>query len=435
MNNENIISKIKVIKNSEYEKLVNFNGNLLIPIHRWFNIKEGYSKALIKNLIRRFNIQQSDLIMDPFTGSGTTLLAAKEKGINGIGFEINPFLAFLTKLKLTDFTQEERKELLEELKKIKKINFKPSISPPKLSISNKLFGNRLNEIMMLKEYILSISNIKKRDFLFLALLTILEDVSIAKKDGNGLKYPKNKMPKEVLPTFISKLYTMIQDLQFSDCSYVENYLFSEDVRNLYDLINNKKNLVTTDLINNVNIDYIKNFNDKISLIVFSPPYMNCFDYTEVYKMELWFGDFIKDYDELKILRNRSLVSHLNTRLEKRRLLNDRYINFFTSRINKQKLWNRKIPLMIEGYFEDMWITLKGLYKLLKPGHYCVIVVGNSAYGNIAIPTDLILGNLGLKVGFTECKIEVARHLGTSSQQYKKVKNINFLRESLVILKK
>ena len=103
--------------------------------------------------------------------------------------------------------------------------------------------------------------------------------------------------------------------------------------------------------------------------------------------------------------------------------------------NIKDLWSRKIPYMIEGYFEDMRKTLKGLYELTKPDGYCIIVVGNSAYGNIAIPTDLILGNIGLNIGFKICNIEIARHLGTSSQQYKKINNRNMLRESLVILKK
>jgi len=91
--------------------------------------------------------------------------------------------------------------------------------------------------------------------------------------------------------------------------------------------------------------------------------------------------------------------------------------------------------MIQGYFEDMWLVLKGLYQFLSPNRYCVIVVGNSAYGNIAIPTDLLLGNIGIDMGFKSFEVEIARHLGTSSQQSRRVNEKNILRESLVILKK
>lgn len=39
--------------------------------------------------------------------------------------------------------------------------------------------------------------------------------------------------------------------------------------------------------------------DSIEGIIFSPPYANCFDYTEIYKLELWFGKFVSEYSDLK----------------------------------------------------------------------------------------------------------------------------------------
>lgn len=428
-------NKIEVIESPKYKELVNFSRNLCIPIHRWFDIKEGYSRDLIVNLVDRFGVRKGDFIMDPFAGSGTTLLAAKEKGINSLGFEINPFLAFLSKVKLTEFTIEEIGHLKKDLQKIARLDFKPSLTPPKLSISKKLFGERLEKLLMLKEYILSIPEPKKRDFFFLTFLSILEATSIAKKDGNGLKYPKNKVPAEVMPTFVKKAEEMLVDIETYKLKRAKTHLFQEDVRNLYDVLSGNYFLDRKDIIHNLSIREVPNFRNKISLVVFSPPYMNCFDYTEVYKMELWFGDFVTTYPELKRLREQTLVSHLNTTLAKRRLLRDKYVSTFVEMVSKKKLWNKKIPLMIEGYFEDMWKVLKGIYELLKKNHHCIIVVGNSAYGNIAIPTDLLLGNIGLEIGFEECKIEVARHLGTSSQQYKKINNKSMLRESLVVLKK
>ena len=160
--------------------------------------------------------------------------------------------------------------------------------------------------------------------------------------------------------------------------------------------------------------------------------MNCFDYTEVYKMELWFGDFIKNYSDLKVLRNNSLDSHLNKYLNKSKL-NNNYVDIFINNTSNKDLWSPKIPLMINGYFADMQKVLRGVHSLLKKNGVCVIVVGNSSYGNIVIPTDAILAKIGLNIGFKKCWIEIARKLGTSSQQYKKINNPSFLRESLVIL--
>ena len=50
--------------------------------------------------------------------------------------------------------------------------------------------------------------------------------------------------------------------------------------------------------------------NSISGCIFSPPYANCFDYTEIYKLELWFGEFVKNYSDLKQLKKSSLRSNL-----------------------------------------------------------------------------------------------------------------------------
>ena len=113
----------------------------------------------------------------------------------------------------------------------------------------------------------------------------------------------------------------------------------------------------------------------------------------------------------------------------------REITPFVNIIKMKKLWSKKIIDMIINYFFEMNLLLSMFYKLLSKNGKCVIVVGNSAYGNIAIPTDDILRKLAKKIGFKKNYIIKARKLGTSSQQYKKVDDPKKLRESLVILSK
>lgn len=403
------------IKNvPEYSSLVNFSENFELPRHRWFNIKEGFSAEIIKRLIKRFDGNKQDLVFDPFSGSGTTLVASKELGISSLGFEVNPFLAFVGKNKLYN----KKIDLSQHVDKIKDLKIRNDLEPPKLSISEKLFGNELNKVLSIRDYIKNVSNESEKDLLKLVFLCSLEKASIAKKDGNGLKYPKNKVPLSIIELMSKKINEVEEDINNHPFEESESQIFNEDVRKLEDFIPSK----------------LKKYKEEVTLCLFSPPYMNCFDYTEVYKMELWFGDFIKEYSDLKILRNLSLDSHLNKSFNKDYSLN-KYSDFFSEIVAKKDVWSKKIPFMIKGYFNDMRRTLKGIHLLLKERGKCVIVVGNSAYGNIAIPTDLILGQIGLELGFRKCDIEVARKLGTSSQQYKKINDISILRESLVILEK
>ena len=59
-----------------------------------------------------------------------------------------------------------------------------------------------------------------------------------------------------------------------------------------------ENPAISHVITGENSNFGKNLNDeKMSTILFSPPYANSFDYFEIFKLELWMGEFIKDYAE------------------------------------------------------------------------------------------------------------------------------------------
>ena len=92
---------------NKYKKLVNFDTNQNYPRHSWFDIKEGYSTDLVKNVLLDLNIKREDgYIMDPFSGSGTSVLASSILGYQSIGIEVNPFLYFLSKIKCVNYSNK-----------------------------------------------------------------------------------------------------------------------------------------------------------------------------------------------------------------------------------------------------------------------------------------------------------------------------------------
>lgn len=85
---------------------------------------------------------------------------------------------------------------------------------------------------------------------------------------------------------------------------------------------------------------------------------------------------------------------------------------------------------------DMAEVIKAIHIVLKPSARCVIVIGNSAYGGVIVPTDAILAVIAERVGFRVEKLAVARSLTTSSQQRHHLNGRDeFLRESILILSK
>ena len=178
--------------------------------------------------------------------------------------------------------------------------------------------------------------------------------------------------------------------------------------------------------------------NTLDLVLFSPPYANCFDYTKIYYLELWFAGFVNSTNDQKNIRMKSLRSHCHATWPERYTsfnlpeLNDQIIPL----LRQQKLWTNRIPDMLNGYFADMEEALRQIYYSLKNKGHCAIVVSNSAYAGIVIPTDVFLAMIAEKIGFKVQEIAVERLIITSSQQYKKTEHVRkYLRESIVKLEK
>jgi DNA modification methylase len=410
--------------NATYISQVNYSDDLKKPYQRWYRYKEGFSIELVKRLIKEQAEKPSGIILDPFLGSGSTLIGANEMGYKGIGFEVNPFSYFLSVVKLRNYTLEERdlfKELFPQV--LQKDNSEYPL--PKLSFAENVFNEEVKKkLMVIKNNIISLQtegiNQNVVDLLKLGWLSSLEELSNYRKAGNGLK--KRKLKNPVI-------------LTEEDVIYKLDHIYSS----IYNDLKFSKVDRDVEIYNNTCIDMDRFVSkDSITGIIFSPPYANCFDYTEIYKLELWFGDFVSNYEELKLLRKSSLRSHLNANLNEdlENLYTLPLLNEIVNEVETKKLWDKKIPTMLRLYFHDMFRVIEKCYSLLEKGGFCNIVVSNSSYGGVVVPTDLLFTIFAERLGFEVNRIEVARYIITSSQQYNITKNQkNFLRESVICLKK
>jgi len=423
---------IRVEKDSNLENLVNYSPKSDFPIHRWFKYREGYSIDLISSLID----DKDTKILDPFCGCGSTLIGSKIKNQDAIGIDINPISVFVSKVKTENYSENDLNNIKIYSNSILNSNSLKTVQRPALKILDKAFHHEiLGQLLRLKWRIDHIDDEKSRNFIFLAFISVLESLSNTFKEGNGLKYrftkrtPKGyiKIPLEqwyetnlpvdkidyVNTTLKEKINLMINDVQKSDDSSSEIKVIKGDAQKIS--------------------KYVEK--DSINLTVFSPPYCNCFDYYEIFKLELWLGGFVESYKDLKCERKLALRSNTNADLS-RPVENYDPLETIVNLINEHDIWNKKIPSLIRGYFTDMDKTLQEILKVTKRNGRCIIIVGNSAYGGVLIPTDLILAKIAELRGFEIEKIVVARHLTTSSQQKKKLEDVkDYLRESLVCLKK
>ena len=69
-------------------------------VHGLHEYKGKFNPQVAKALLNIFRVQRGQCVLDPFCGSGTTLVECAHLGATGIGLDINPFAVFLAGAKL-----------------------------------------------------------------------------------------------------------------------------------------------------------------------------------------------------------------------------------------------------------------------------------------------------------------------------------------------
>lgn len=412
---DSLVEKYPVTKDEFYEKLVNFKTNREQPIHGWFDYKQGYADALVQNLLDYSDLNDSDYVLDPFTGVGTTQVSAQQKGYKSIGIDINPIASLAAKTKTHKYTDSEIDAIQSTLDSIKDCYITTKAVPKYKKLTEIFTESQLDKVLKIKGFYESINDLTLQNFFRLAYISIIEPVSNRVKDGNGIKISRTKkIIDDVFGYYEDKCRQMLGDIRhqrYCEATVIEGSLLDDRVFNEV-----KKH--------------------QIGSIIYSPPYANCFDYLEVYKMEVWLGGFVEDYDGFAKYRDIALRSHVNSKFSLDIKNQNSKVDTIADFIGTYNIWNKNIPSMLKGYFDDMHEIIRRSYAVSRSGALCAIVVANSGYKGVVIPTDLLLADIAVSVGYKVDKIIHARNIRSSSQQMAELQAAGgLMRESIILLRK
>jgi len=210
---------------------------------------------------------------------------------------------------------------------------------------------------------------------------------------------------------------------------------ADNIRIIKEDLESKPLLVKSKIINGDARSFFnsKDAPKKFKLCITSPPYLNTFDYTDIYRPELFLGKFINSSEELYNLRLQTVRSHIQAKWKSPTITDFGllYAQAFKHVIeHKGELMHKNIPIMIQAYFEDMYNILVDLKSKADSNAQIWLVVSNSAYANMEIPVDLIIGDIGSKAGWYLKEIGVLRNI--KRRKTKHSPDINTLRESVII---
>jgi DNA modification methylase len=370
------------------------------PVHGWYHYKEGYSPRLLSLLIGGLDIPPRSTLLDPFAGVGTTIIAAAELKpqvfLRAIGIEYNPFAAFVARTKLR-WNEISSHALLEAARRV--LAYRPRNLPPvpdSATLRNPAIFSvaRLRRLRQLAAGIAAMPAGPTKAALRLALAASLEPSSYAKKDGRALRIigpgARTASPAEL---FGSTVRTMA-----SDITTLKNR--ERQRRRLLRNMPTRGRLESRPLQSAIYQGdardlrrYVKS--RSVGLALYSPPYLNGIDYSEVYKIEEYILGFVKSRAELLKLRAGTLRSHASIRFARRssplhdvpananvRRLIQAIGEFFAS--HETRPFQRQYSWLVEAYFDDMYEVFTEQMRVLKAGGYSICVVANSMFAGTSI---------------------------------------------------
>ena len=395
--------------------------------HRWYWVKEGFSPLLVQSAMEAEHCCPTDLVVDPFCGSGTVPLEALRRQMSTAGAEVNPFLAFAANAK----TLSPPKTLVATWHdRARQAIFKGTYSPlvgfstfGKTRQKRGLFNQSVLKGFHSAWRLLDGAPDATRDVLRLCLIRSAVDCANFSRDGKALRYRESLVERrfgrnEFATAFSSRVVDVIEDVEADLNPPTSPHIELTDSR-----------------------QGLSERFQAFKLCVTSPPYLNSFDYTDVYRPELFLGGFVKCAEELRNLRHRTVRSHVQASWELP--VESDFGPLFLEchdaiRAERANLWDKRIPEMVQAYFQDLRAVLRALRAVARPDAAVWLVVSTSAYAGIEVPVDLILAHVGTQVGWNLRDVHVLRHLRSSGQHQRGLSSVDRqsstpLRESLVIL--
>jgi hypothetical protein len=384
-----------------------------LAFQRWRNFKEAYAPEIVERAYRETQGGVAHIV-DPFGGSGTTGLASQFLGAKPTLIEVNPYLADLINAKLDLYNTDDLVRTLswvctEAKKRLRSRRPVRKLFPdaPKTFIEPGINGQYIfsrpvaEKIDSYLDVINSIPATEIRRLFKVLLGSILISVSNVSISGKGRRYRRGWENRAVRPESVDDLF---QEYALNAAFDLQMYN-SRAVRDFTLLRGDSRTLLTSV--------------DQIDLSVFSPPYPNSFDYTDVYNVELWMLGYLKGSESNLILRNSTLRSHVQIN---RDMSGNRYMSkALTQTIaaldqSREQLWNRHIPEMIAAYASDMGDIMSSLASKLRPRGRVYMVVGDSRYAGVYIPVAKVLTEISKQTGLRAIGSEACRSMRSSPQQ-------------------
>jgi DNA methylase len=380
-----------------------YTDNMKLPVHRWFRYSAGFSAMWVESLITQATEQGNVTVLDPFAGSGTTLLVSEKLGAQCYGIEAHPFMVRVARAKLLYKTDVSC--YIKHIHHIIKIadNIQCCVQDYPQLIRKCFKDSSLESLDKLRKAYLELAdNSPQSELAWLTLVSILRHVShVGTAPWQYILPNKSKQSYlEPIVAFTLMAETITSDMITANANAVTAKIIQSDARYCQGVPDNTFNLVIT-----------------------SPPYANNYDYADATRLEMSFLQEISGWGDLQTVVRQYLIRSCSQHVTSKNVNLDEVlasreleairgaITEVCYKLAQERLLHggkKNYHLMIACYFLDMakvWIALR---RVCQANAKICFVIGDSAPYGIYIPVVEWLGLLACSAGFKSFEFEKIR---------------------------
>lgn len=393
--------------------------------HAWYRFVLSYPPHIVRDYLSSFGAHKSSILLDPFCGTGTTLVEAKKQGVQAIGIESHPMMHFASSVKLNWSVNGE--ELLrhatriarsaEEILKREKLLRTLNVEQTKLLLKNSISPLPLHKTLVL---LAEIERHKKLPFYDNERLALAKSVVLRISNlhfGPGVGVRGFKGDADVINLWLEEVKTVANDLeQLGQIESLQSVACYSDARDMKDIL----------------------APNSIDMVITSPPYPNEKDYTRTTRLETVLLGFAANKDDIRFIKKGLVRSNTRgiyrTDDDDKWVENHKEIQSIAKEIEKRRIalnktsgFERMYARAMKLYFGGMYKHFSNLREILRPGARLAYVVGDQAsYLRVMIRTGQILADLAESLGYKVEGIDLFRtRLATATKEQ--------LREEVLIL--
>lgn len=327
---------------------------------------------IARQFLKLFAANQKGLLLDPYCGTGTTLVEGFIKGFDVVGLDLNPLARLISKAKTTVFDLAQIDFNLKQFHKY-------ILSDPKTSQITKIAGiSRLDfwfkdevteNLSAIKNFIAEISKIETKLFFLIAFSETVRESSNTRTH----EFKLYRYNMETLANFQPNVFS----------------LMSEKLeRNRKGLINFLKIIEDLSIIPNSEIfefntveDYLEKYEEKVDVILTSPPYGDSAT-TVAYGQYSRLSAAWLDLPQPEKIDGKLMGSQKAKQIE-----NFDCIELDNS-INKILEIDKKRAVEVSAFYKDLKKSITSVSSLVKQNGLTCYVVGNRKVKGVVLPTDL-----------------------------------------------